>query len=111
MDLFEQRAREILDTARVGSISEMAVLFGHDGGLHLIMGASSTATLSAAEHTALYRLTRSGTQLQVNGISGDRRCHVKGRALPYRPALLLDNQPRYTVLPPALSDAHYLSLE
>jgi hypothetical protein len=115
MDSFQQRAAAILETARAGSISEMTVLFSHDGGLRLIMEEPDAGSFPPGtelhDYTARYRLSRRGRNIRVTGSAGNQTCLIEGRAAPFRPSILLDNQPRYTVVPAALPGTVSLRLE
>ncbi|HXJ44449.1 MAG TPA: hypothetical protein VNH18_34500 [Bryobacteraceae bacterium] len=101
MDPFRQRAVAILETAQMGSVSDMTVLFGGDGALRLIMGQGSSLAggHSAEAESSTYHLTRRGNRIQVTGSSGTRTCQLEAEAAPRPRALLLNDQPLYQVIP------------
>ena len=101
MDLFRQRAFDMLETARQGSVRDMEVRCGHDGSLSLVVGEGSPSLPSLSVHQdSVYRLTRRGNRIQVAGRLGRETCIYEGLALspPPPPPLLLNDQPLYRML-------------
>ncbi len=112
MDLFRERAAEILDLAKVGRAESVTVLFHDNGpglppGLHLIMDEARAAApwRSQDTTTAVYQVTRAGGTVLVQARQGTRSCELQGKVAPrLLQPLLLNNQALYRLeATPALS--------
>lgn len=88
----------------MGTANNITVLFGHDGGLHLIMREDHYAVPSAeppaCAGAATYRMVRRDGKVSVAGRQGSRTCHMEAAAIPQLPALLLNNQVLYCMEAP-----------
>lgn len=112
MDLFRERAGEILDLAKVGRAENLTVLFHDNGpgvppGLHLIMREAGEMPLLPPRNasTAVYQVTRTRGTVMVQATHGARSCELQGKvpANLLKP-FLLNNQALYRLeVPPMLS--------
>lgn len=103
MDLFRERAADILDLAKVGRAENVTVLFHDNGpglppGLHLIMRDAGETPLLPPRNasTAVYRVTRARGMVLVQATHGTRSCELQGRVpVNLLKPLLLNNQALY----------------
>ncbi|MDX2151502.1 MAG: hypothetical protein SFV54_12265 [Bryobacteraceae bacterium] len=80
MSLFRANAAKILETAeRVGEPTEMAILVGAGGGLHIVAGSDWPLESLQREHGAAmaYKVTKAGGRVQVEGREGVRSCRFE----------------------------------
>jgi hypothetical protein len=92
---FAQDAQSLLDAASAASsqgeeCSEMTILIGRDGGIHMVANSDWPLDSLAREHGArsAYRVSGSGGAVRVEGREGGQRCVLESNS-PARVARLL----------------------
>lgn len=80
VDAFTTRASEILKAAEnAGSPSEMTILIGHDGGIHMVAGSDWPLDSLSLHHGAkeAFRVSQINGLAKVEGRAGTRTCIIQ----------------------------------
>ena len=97
-----QNAERIFETAVSADRAELesgnlAILIGQDGAIRMLMDSDWRADALQAHHgaRAAYRISRSGSQVRVEGASRAGSCVLQSEAASAVAARMLSNRPRY----------------
>jgi len=99
-DLFSNAGR-IFETATAAATaqapSELAILIGHDGAIHLVADSGRPLDSLASHHGARlsYRVLRNGDRVRVEGRSFNQSCLLESETSAAFARRLLADQPRY----------------
>ena len=106
---FWENAASIAETAEQtlqagGTHSEMTILIGPTGGIHMIAGSDWPLDSLRAEHGAkmAYRVTQQEASVRIEGRAGTQTCLFESAKPDGAARLLLEHDPQYEVIQPAL---------
>lgn len=106
MSLFLENAARIFETARSApeaGTSGLTILIGCDGGIQVLSetGLPLDSLRAAQGAAAVYRVTRDGTGVRLEGRSARQKCVLESQG-PSRTPRLPPDRPRYSLSGPPL---------